>query len=135
MRVSPRLSPITVTTSSRYESSTRNISGNPRNFSSSPSPKRDTHSPSGHFVTTSSHRMSSPVTVLTHHRLSSPTTTTAPRLSSPSFNTSKVIIETRKSSTRVLKCLYFRVRRIRSPKRVRRTRHRISFHLIKVHHI
>lgn len=90
MRVSPRISPITVTTTSRYESSTRNIAGSPRNFSSSPSPKRDTHSPSGNFVTSSTHRMSSPVTVLTHHRLSSPITTTAPRLSSPSFNNSKV---------------------------------------------
>lgn len=90
MRASPRISPITVTTTSRYESSTRNIAGSPRNFSSSPSPKRDTHSPSGNYITSSTHRMSSPVTVMTHHRLSSPITTTAPRLSSPSFNNSKV---------------------------------------------
>ncbi|KAJ6632640.1 Filamin-A, partial [Pseudolycoriella hygida] len=87
MRASPRLSPITVTTTSRYESSTRNIAGSPRHFSSSPSPKRDTHSPSGNYVTSSTHRISSPVTVSTQHRLSSPVT--APRISSPALNSSK----------------------------------------------
>lgn len=137
MRVSPRMSPITVTTTSRYETSTRNITSSPRNFSSSPSPKRDTHSPSGNYITSSTHRMSSPVTVLTHHRLSSPTTTTPQRLSSPSLNSNKVSYSESNICHVFLKprtVNSFRAKRSRCPKRVRRTRRPISLRQRRVHH-
>lgn len=86
MRASPvaRNSPVTVTTTSRFETTTRNVqSSSPRNFSSSPSPRRDSTSPSGNYITHSTHRISSPVTVLTHNRISSPVTTTTQRISNP----------------------------------------------------
>lgn len=47
------------------------MSGSPRNFSVSPSPKNENVSPNN-YITSSTHRISSPVTVSTTHRFSNP---------------------------------------------------------------
>lgn len=74
IRSSPvmRNSPITVTTTSRYETTAHNMnSSSPRHFSSSPSPRREVAPPTSlNFITQSTHRMSSPIE--TH--ISSPVT-------------------------------------------------------------
>ena len=88
-RLSPvaRHSPVTVTTTSRYESTTKNVhSSSPRHFSSSPSPRRETTPPTANYITQSTHRIASPITVTTTNRISSPLTTssiTHQRISSP----------------------------------------------------
>lgn len=71
-------SPLTVTTTSKYESSTRNVTS-PRHYSVSPTPRHDTSSPIN-YVPASTYRIASPINI---QRVSSPITTITHRVTSP----------------------------------------------------
>lgn len=78
-------SPLTVTSTSRYESSSRNVTS-PRNYSVSPTPRHDSASPIN-YVPASTHRIASPINI---QRVSSPITTITQRVTSPIGETYKV---------------------------------------------
>lgn len=67
-----------MTTSSRYESSSRNVTS-PRNYSVSPTPRHDSTSPIN-YVPAFTHRIASPINI---QRVSSPITTITQRVTSP----------------------------------------------------
>lgn len=76
----PRNSPLTVTTStSRYESSSRNHVSSPRNYSLSPTSQVERSSPIN-YVSASTQRVASPIHM---HRVTSPITTITHRVTTP----------------------------------------------------
>lgn len=77
-RHTPINSPITVMTTSRYETNSRNVSS-PRNYSASPTPRQDTNSPIN-YVPASTQRVASPISI---QRVTSPITTITHRVTSP----------------------------------------------------
>lgn len=74
----PRNSPLTVTTTTRYESTTRNVSS-PRNISLSPTPQVERTSPIN-YVSASTQRVASPINM---QRVTSPITTITHRVTTP----------------------------------------------------
>lgn len=79
-------SPLTVTTTSRYESSSRNVTS-PRHYSVSPPPRQDSASPSLHYIPASTQRIASPINI---QRVSSPIQTITHRVTSPIGESYKV---------------------------------------------
>lgn len=75
----PRNSPLTVTTTTRYESSSRNHVSSPRNYSLSPTSQIERASPVN-YVPASTQRIASPINM---HRVTSPITTITHRVTTP----------------------------------------------------
>lgn len=75
----PRNSPLTVTSTTRYESSNRNHVSSPRNYSLSPTSQVERVSPVN-YVPASTQRVASPINM---HRVTSPITTITHRVTSP----------------------------------------------------
>lgn len=75
----PRASPLTVTTSTRYESSSRNHVSSPRNYSLSPTSQMERVSPVN-YVPASMQRVASPINM---QRVTSPITTITHRVTTP----------------------------------------------------
>lgn len=75
----PRNSPLTVTTTTRYESSSRNHVSSPRNYSLSPTSQIERASPVN-YVPASTQRVASPISM---QRVTSPITTITHRVTSP----------------------------------------------------
>lgn len=72
----PRLSPLTITTTC-YESSTRNVTS-PKNISLSPTLQTERTSPN--YVSSTTHRVASPINI---HRVTSPITTITHKITTP----------------------------------------------------
>lgn len=75
----PRNSPLTVTTTTRYESSSRNHVSSPRNYSLSPTSQIERASPVN-YVPASTQRVASPISM---QRVTSPITTITHRVTTP----------------------------------------------------
>lgn len=75
----PRNSPLTVTTTTRYESSSRNHVSSPRNYSLSPTSQIERTSPVN-YVPASTQRIASPINM---QRVTSPITTITHRVTTP----------------------------------------------------
>lgn len=86
----PRNSPLTVTTTTRYESSSRNHVSSPRNYSLSPTSQIERASPVN-YVPASTQRIASPINM---QRVTSPITTITHRITTPLTSplTVKVIV-------------------------------------------
>lgn len=75
----PRNSPLTVTTTTRYETSSRNHVSSPRNYSLSPTSQIERASPVN-YVPASTQRIASPINM---QRVTSPITTITHRVTTP----------------------------------------------------
>lgn len=91
-----RNSPLTVTTTTRYETTTRNVTS-PRNVSLSPTPQNE-HSSPVNYVSSTTQRVASPINM---HRVQSPITTITHKITTPLTSplTVKVRIHKRPNNT------------------------------------
>lgn len=128
-RHTPINSPITVMTTSRYETNARNVSS-PRNYSLSPTPRQETASPVN-YVPASTQRVASPINI---QRVTSPITTITHRVTSPLTSPLTVRVNFHSMSATIaikLMNLIFRpapVRRTKLRRNWLRIKHRITQH-------